>query len=342
MREPVILMGETGCGKTYLVKFISEALFGRKAKFHQFTFHFGIREREFQEFMGQVLADAIQNEDEMQWVFFDEFNTSSLQPFVTELLIDRVFSLESSDSQDFHIPDNVYFVAACNPYQFKNLSQENKNDIVKVHPSKQNLLSHKVLPISSNLLYKIFDYGSLTPQIERKYVENIFKQLRPPSGVQGLKRKTEQQVSRKHISVLCEFVCEGQAEMKRFFNSQSAVSLRDVNRVKQVLLFFLHFVQYRKQRAESPQESFDQFRVSNRVGLGSVSSEDFLAALSVTMHLNYIFRLGLTSTLLVPLTFRTQTRIYFKFGRNHPKLQFQNRNSEFLKKQHRSGGKKAD
>lgn len=105
VREPVILMGETGCGKTYLIKFISEALFGRKAKFHQFTFHFGIQEMEFQNFMDKVLADAIQNEQEMQWVFFDEFNTSSLQPFVTELLVDRVFSLVPPDNGKF--PSNT-------------------------------------------------------------------------------------------------------------------------------------------------------------------------------------------------------------------------------------------
>ena len=109
IREPVVLMGETGCGKTYLVKFIAEVLFRTRALFHQFTFHYGKKESDFEDFMKKILRRAQRYENEMQWVFFDEFNTSSLQPFVSELMIDRVFSLVPPDNGKFYFAIEIFF-----------------------------------------------------------------------------------------------------------------------------------------------------------------------------------------------------------------------------------------
>jgi MoxR-like ATPase len=108
-------MGETGCGKTYLVKYIVEVLFKEYSVFRQFTFHNGVEEREFIFFMADLIDEANQEiervkqmnkkEKENQenkekeerpkifWVFFDEFNTSHLQAYVSEIMHDRVFSL---------------------------------------------------------------------------------------------------------------------------------------------------------------------------------------------------------------------------------------------------------
>ena len=111
IREPVILMGETGCGKTYLIKFIAEVLFQNRACFHQFTFHYGKKESDFISFIDGIIRKANNTAKQMQWVFFDEFNTSSLQPFVAELMIDRVFSLVSSQNGNlaiFHFDINIH------------------------------------------------------------------------------------------------------------------------------------------------------------------------------------------------------------------------------------------
>lgn len=86
-------MGETGSGKTYLVKYIAEVLFGLKSIFRSFIFHYGIDDCLFTEFMEKVIDDAKKQTESLFWVFFDEFNTSDLQPYVTELLNDRIFSL---------------------------------------------------------------------------------------------------------------------------------------------------------------------------------------------------------------------------------------------------------
>lgn len=101
LREPVVLMGETGSGKTYLVKYIAEVLFGLKSIFRSFIFHYGIDDHILMEFMHKVIRDAKIQRETIFWVFFDEFNTSDLQPYVTELLNDRVFSLTNNTSGNF-------------------------------------------------------------------------------------------------------------------------------------------------------------------------------------------------------------------------------------------------
>ena len=104
-------MGETGCGKTYLIKYIVNVIYKEYAVYKEFIFHYGVEEKTFIKFMMHLIAEARveieranayakndkKNEKEIKpkifWVFFDEFNTSHLQGFVSEIMNDRVFSL---------------------------------------------------------------------------------------------------------------------------------------------------------------------------------------------------------------------------------------------------------
>ena len=123
VREPVVIMGETGCGKTYLVKYVVEVLFKHYSAYREFIFHHGVEERDFIDFMYDLIDDAnmelerirqmnkkkkenmtSEESDEKPkifWVFFDEFNTSHLQAFVSEIMNDRVFSLGNDPSSKF-------------------------------------------------------------------------------------------------------------------------------------------------------------------------------------------------------------------------------------------------
>jgi hypothetical protein len=194
----------------------------------------------------------------------------------------------------FHVPENVYFVAACNPYQLKSISEENQNDIVRVHPSKQNLLSHKVLPISPNLLYKIFDYGALDGEIEHKYIQNIFLAFDKNS-------KKKKSKNNSLIPLICDFVYQGQNTMKRIFNNPSAVSLRDINRVKEVFIFYIQFLQFKDMFNLSNSETFEEYTRLNQFDFNKISEKNFIIALTVTMFINYIFRLGLESKFKSPI-----------------------------------------
>lgn len=90
---PVIIMGETGCGKTFLLRYIAEVLFENKADFFSMTLYYGLKESDFVEFVDNIIQIADKHKERDLWVFFDEFNTSELQSSVCELMNDRTFSI---------------------------------------------------------------------------------------------------------------------------------------------------------------------------------------------------------------------------------------------------------
>lgn len=57
LRIPVICIGETGCGKTFMIKFISSVLMNVK-EFHHETLHTGYTELELQEFIIDIVIRA--------------------------------------------------------------------------------------------------------------------------------------------------------------------------------------------------------------------------------------------------------------------------------------------
>ena len=123
VREPVVIMGETGCGKTYLIRYIVEVLYHQYAEYREFILHTGVEEHEFIDFMYDIIDEAnaelertkeinVKNKDDkidyqekpkIFWVFFDEFNTSHLQAYISEIMNDRVFSLGEKKSCKFFL-----------------------------------------------------------------------------------------------------------------------------------------------------------------------------------------------------------------------------------------------
>ena len=62
MNIPVILMGETGCGKTKLIEMASQLINRGENKIEKINIHAGIQDEDIIEFM-KNLNDRVQNED---------------------------------------------------------------------------------------------------------------------------------------------------------------------------------------------------------------------------------------------------------------------------------------
>lgn len=95
-RLPITIMGETGCGKTYLLKFLVEEILYELAYIYIKTMNFGVTIEEFKVFILEGIKSAQKNPKKTIWLFFDEFNTSSLQSYVNEMMFSRRFSLLNS------------------------------------------------------------------------------------------------------------------------------------------------------------------------------------------------------------------------------------------------------
>ena len=80
---PVILMGETGIGKTALVKLLSSIML---MKFDTLNVHAGINSNEIIEFVNKY-----SNNDDDIVLFFDEINTNQhVEGLLKDIVIDRM------------------------------------------------------------------------------------------------------------------------------------------------------------------------------------------------------------------------------------------------------------
>ena len=109
---PVFLMGETGCGKTYLLEYFAEVLHRGQVDFETFVLHAGVTQQNLRDFLLgkiQLAKQFVDSEDRSGqrsaagpkevWVFFDEINTSKFEKILADLIIDRQFYFGESEGR---------------------------------------------------------------------------------------------------------------------------------------------------------------------------------------------------------------------------------------------------
>lgn len=231
LRIPIVIMGESGCGKTYMTRFVSTCLL--EDEMLELTLYSGVTEQHFVSTMKAAITRANEMKAEAEeesktpkrlWMFFDEFNTSSLQSVVAEIMIDRVCSIDESVKI---IPDNMVFVGCCNPYRLKTKN----TDIGLVPSSSKTILSHRVFPIPERILNYVWDFGQLDEDDEMTHVQNMVdeQKLFDECKDESLKQKRTKQfidlVYNSHKTV-------------RDIEERSGVSLRDISRVMTLYKWF--------------------------------------------------------------------------------------------------------
>lgn len=207
---PVIIMGETGCGKTSLVHFLANLL---GAKLFALNCHSGVHVPEIEDFVGNVVEEALANKNTLFWAFLDEINTCSHTGLLADVVVHRVYRRNS-------LPTNVAFLAACNPYRF---SQKPTAEIGL--PRDQPItskLAYTVNPLPECMIDYVWDYGALQCEEEGQYINKML------DGLDDI-----------NTSLVADLIQESQEYVRRVTNSRSSCSLRDVNRCKVLIEWFL-------------------------------------------------------------------------------------------------------
>ena len=245
---PVIMMGETGCGKTSLIKTLSALLNQGQMNLKIMNIHAGIEDKDIIGFIEEV-NNEINNEDKGKpennnintsndkiWVFFDEINTCNSMGLLSEIFYNHSYNGKKLNNK-------LTFIAACNPYRLKIIKNLDKDDDdfcltskdkKYSYNSKQNLV-YLVNPLPHSLLTSIFDFGCLSSDDEKKYIKNIVKETLQ-------KYNTNEELEFLFVEEIVE--CQN---FVRDHNDISSVSLRDLRRFS---LLFEFFVKYLKQRNE--------------------------------------------------------------------------------------------
>ncbi len=85
--QSVIIMGETGVGKTAIINYLADVL---NYEFRVLNLHEGVTEDDILEFVSSARSFASSNRERKVLLFFDEINTNMhIDGLLKEIVIDR-------------------------------------------------------------------------------------------------------------------------------------------------------------------------------------------------------------------------------------------------------------
>ncbi|XP_076616648.1 E3 ubiquitin-protein ligase rnf213-beta isoform X2 [Chaetodon auriga] len=237
---PVVIMGETGCGKTRLVRFLCALQREERpvenmvlVKVHGGTTAEMIY-RKVKE--AQKLAEknrGVHNIDTI--LFFDEANTTEAIFAIKEILCDQ-----SMKGKPLKAGSGLKIIAACNPYRkhspemverleraglgYRVKADETEDRLGKV-PLRQ--LVYRVHPLPPSMASLVWDFGQLSDSTELSYIKQI----------------VQKKVHDHRLPVACKDIISNvlgasQKYMRSRKNECSFVSLRDVERSMKVIVWF--------------------------------------------------------------------------------------------------------
>ncbi len=214
---PVILMGETGCGKTALIKKLNQLLNNGKETLETINIEPSYDDEKLTKKMNEINKKAKSLNGEL-WVFFDELNTCDSLSLITEIFINRTYGRKE-------LAKNIRLIGACNPYRKK---KENKNicglPYQNVDDNEVQLV-YLVNILPQSLMYYVFNFGKLEKKNEDQYISSIISDIIPD---QKLKEATKNVISKCH-------------DYLRNTYDPSVVSLREMKRFKKIYNFLIKY-----------------------------------------------------------------------------------------------------
>ncbi|OXB61070.1 hypothetical protein ASZ78_013633 [Callipepla squamata] len=237
---PVVIMGETGCGKTRLVNFLCKLRrsFLEVENMKLVKVHGGTTAEMIYARVKEAEALAIANKKQHGLdtvLFFDEANTTEAVSSIKEVLCDRTV-----EGKPLVSCSGLQIIAACNPYRkhtpkmIQRLELAGLGYRVKADETKEKLgsiplrqLVYRVHALPPSMIPLVWDFGQLNNLTEKMYIQQI------------VQRVTEHtQVNRSEEKVIAEVLIASQQYMRERDDECSFVSLRDVERCMEVFRWF--------------------------------------------------------------------------------------------------------
>ena len=216
---PVVLCGECGCGKTYLINYVCAWL---GVELVTLDVHGGTQESDILEIFSLAETKLSSSMKEVI-VFLDELNTCPHMGLMVECICHR--SLNGRP-----LPEGLKVLAALNPYRRRALKQQQSPGLVfqlgerQSTPDPMASLVYRVHPVPQSLQDFIFDFGSLTPEQEALYILAMVRRSLPewPDAHQAV----------------TDLICASQEYVRHIEGDASACSLRDVKRCLNLIKWF--------------------------------------------------------------------------------------------------------
>ncbi|XP_037112942.1 E3 ubiquitin-protein ligase rnf213-alpha isoform X6 [Syngnathus acus] len=236
---PVIIMGETGCGKTRLIKYLCELRRNRVAAENMklVKVHGGTSSQMIYAKVRESEAIASSNKQKHGFdsvLFLDEANTTEAISSIKEVLCDKTVKGVALDANS-----GLQIIAACNPYRkhtdkmIKRLESAGLGYRVRAEETDEKLgsiplrqLVYRVQALPPSMISLVWDFGQLNDQTEEKYIEQIVTRV-----VQS------REIPEKYFKCITLSLSSSQKYMRGRSDECSFVSLRDVERCMQVFVW---------------------------------------------------------------------------------------------------------
>ena len=248
---PIILMGETGCGKTFLIKILSKLLYQKKLfenykskkqnkkinyDFLILNFHSGIGNNDIINWIKekQLLKDKNnnnKNNNDLIYVFFDEINTCNSMSLINEILCKHTMNGEE-------LKENITFIAACNPYRKKTEKETKKEIVGLIKEKKKSKNVYLVNPLPFTLLNFIYDFGYLKQEDEKKYIQNLIDLF-----INDLKKKKEN-IDDNLFRTVARIMEESIDFSQNFIRENLGVSSVSLREIKKFFIIFEYLIDF--------------------------------------------------------------------------------------------------
>ena len=264
---PVILMGETGCCKTELIKQLIKML-NKDEKYNNLVIkniYSSTKENEIFEIIEKAENILEDSKNDFIYVFFDDINTTLLFSKMKEIFINHSFNGKQ-------INERIRFIGACLPLRKKEL-KEIENDL-KLQEEKIYLVN----PLPNSLLNYILYFPNIDDYDTKKYIENIINEEFPIKEENG---NNNNSFLRK---IAIESIYDSHKFIKKI-NGTSSVSLRDIQKYKIIYKFLKEYYEYKKQFFKKNKEKLsDKFDIKAKI-------KSLVLSLYITYYIR-IFKLG--------------------------------------------------
>ncbi|KAF7667968.1 hypothetical protein LDENG_00038400 [Lucifuga dentata] len=237
---PVIIMGETGCGKTRLIKFLCELRRSGVATENMklVKVHGGTTSDMIYTKVREAEVVAVTNKQDYGFdsvLFFDEANTTEAISSIKEVLCDKTVKGEGLT------PDcGLQIIAACNPYRkhtdemIQRLESAGLGYRVRAEETDEKLgsiplrqLVYRVQALPPSMIPLVWDFGQLNDHIEKTYIQQIVQRVVDAKAI-----------NQSYIKLITYVLSASQKYMRTRKDECSFVSLRDVERCMQAFVWF--------------------------------------------------------------------------------------------------------
>ncbi|ETO05731.1 hypothetical protein RFI_31664, partial [Reticulomyxa filosa] len=227
---PVLIMGETGCGKTKLLKFMANAL---RINMKLIDVHEGYTAECLQKDLEQPLKEAQQHQDQTYLIFLDGINTSPEIGAFKEVVCDH---------------KNVVIIAALNPFRKRHRTasdiaedKEEERNIKKYYADDLDKemcqLVYRVFPLPKSLQTYVWNFGSLSAPDEQQYIAVMTTTTWSQKSFVELVRVPVGQFDQLKL-IFIQLIFASQCFVREQLKDRSVCSLRDVRRANMLFSWF--------------------------------------------------------------------------------------------------------